>query len=307
MEESEKIQRKRPGLRDWCLASRPQYYIATVIPITLGFVLAARDTGSWNLLAFLLVLLASFFIHLATNLANDLFDEEAGVDTNQTIGGSVASREGRITPRDYKLALLTLYGLSLLLAPFIIIPSGEPVLWLFAGFGIFSSIYYTAPPLRFGYRAMGEALVFLNMGVIMLCGAYMACAHGFRLYVLAYAIIVGFMVAAILYFQTLPEIVTDGAAGKRTLAVRLGIGRAFFLYHFWWPLVWLLITMLWLTGVADMAVFGWIFAIPFYWLAIKALRQTTTDNLLALDAKGYLTRLMYVLTGIFLVIGAGLG
>lgn len=295
--------KRRPTLRDWCDASRPQYYIATLIPLVLGFVLAGRDTGIWRFSTFLLVLLASFLTHLATNLANDVFDFESGVDNEASIGGSPALREGRISRRDYRIALALLYGLSILIAPFIIIPSGEPVLWLFGGFAVFSSIYYTAPPFRLGYRALGEALVFLNMGVIMVCGSYMACAREFRLYTLAFGIIVGFMVASILYFQSLPEIETDGAAGKRTLAVRLGMERAFLLYRIWWPGIWLLVTMLWLTGNVAWPALGWVVALPFYARTMRALSDATPETLPELDSRGFLTRLMYLVTGIALILG----
>lgn len=291
----------RPGLRDWAAASRPQYYIATVIPITLGFVLAGRETGQWRFFTFFLVLFASFLIHLAANLANDLFDQD--VDSDKTIGGSLALREGRISRREYKAALIVLCGLYAFLSPFIIVPSGEPVLWLFAAFGLFSSLYYTAPPIRFGYRGMGEALVFLNMGIVMLCGTFIACAHEFRLFSLAYGIVTGLMVAAILYFQSLPEIETDGAAGKRTLAVRLGMERAFLIYRLWWPVIWLLATMLWLVGQASWLVLGWICAVPFYIKCLAALRPATGAELLALDGKGGFTRLMYLITGVFLILG----
>lgn len=293
---------RRPTLRDWAAASRPQYYIATVIPITLGFVLAARETGQWRFAVFFLVLLASFLIHLATNLANDLFDD--GVDSDKTIGGSEALREGRISRANYKAALFMLYGLYIILSPFIILPSGEPALWFFAAFGIFSSIYYTAPPIRFGYRAMGEALVFLNMGVVMVCGSFMACGHIFKLFSLAFGIVVGLMVAAILYFQSLPEIETDGAAGKRTLAVRVGVERAFLIYRIWWPVIWLQITLLWLVGAVSWPAMGWVCALPVYFKCIAVLRPATGAELLALDSKGGLTRLMYFISGVCLILGA---
>lgn len=295
--------KEKPTLRDWCKASRPQFYIATLIPLILGFALAGKDTGVWRAPMFLLILFVSFLIHLATNLANDVFDLYSGVDTRETIGGSGGLKEGRLTLKHYRFALIGLYGLAAILTPFIIIPSGQPALWLFGAFAFLSSFFYTAPPVRYGYRAMGEIMVFLNMGVIMVCGSYMALARTFQLYTVGFGIVVGFMVAGILYFQSLPEIRTDGAAGKKTLAVTLGMDRAFFLFRIWWPVVWLLTLMLWLCGKTAWPALLGFFAVPFFLLANKALSATTEETLLALDGKGFLIRRMYLTIGAALILG----
>lgn len=299
----ETLEKEKPTFGDWCKASRPQFYIATLIPLALGFTLAGKDTGLWRWPMFILILFTCFLIHLATNLVNDVFDLYAGVDTQETIGGSGGLKEGRLTLRHYRYALIGLYGVAAFLAPFIIIPSGQPVLWLFAVFALFSSFFYTAPPIRYGYRALGEVMVFLNMGVVMVSGSYMALARTFELYTVGFGIVVGLMVAGILYFQSLPEIQTDGAAGKKTLAVRLGMDRAFFLFQIWWPVVWLLSLMLWLVGKAAWPALLSFLAFPFFCLANKALRATTPDTLLALDNKGFLIRRMYLAIGIALILG----
>lgn len=300
---SQTATKTRPTLRDWCKASRPQFYIATLIPLILGFMLAGKDTGVWRFPTFILILVTCFLIHLATNLANDVFDLQAGVDNANTIGGSGGLREGPLTLKHYRIALISLYGLAIILTPFIIIPSGQPLLWIFGVFAFLSSFFYTAPPIRYGYRALGEVMVFLNMGVIMVCGSYMALARMFQLYTVGFGIVIGAMVAGILYFQSLPEIQTDEESGKKTLAVMLGMDRAFFLFQIWWPVVWLLALMLWISGKSAWPTLLSFFAIPFYYLANKALQKTTQETLLALDKKGYLIRYMYLTIGIALILG----
>ena len=109
--------------------------------------------------------------------------------------------------------------------------------------------------------------------------------------------------AGILYFQSLPEIQTDGKAGKKTLAVALGMDRAFFLFQIWWPIVCLLALMLRLTGKAAWPALLSLGAAPFYLLANRALRETTEHTLLALDNKGFLVRRIYLVIGIALILG----
>ena len=59
------------------------------------------------------------------------------------------------------------------------------------------------------------------------------------------------MVAGILYYQSLPEIDTDKAGGKTTLANILGKDHALLVFRIWWPVVWVSIINLWLSGLAG--------------------------------------------------------
>lgn len=68
----------RPTFQDWWQAARPPFYIATLAPLTLGFTAAVKYTGQYRWGLFFLILFGSFLVHLATNLANDLFDHEIG-------------------------------------------------------------------------------------------------------------------------------------------------------------------------------------------------------------------------------------
>ena len=72
---------------DWVQASRPPFYIATFIPLTLGFVLAGNE-GIWEPALFAIINLGAFLVHLATNIANDYFDHVQGSDSGVSIGGA---------------------------------------------------------------------------------------------------------------------------------------------------------------------------------------------------------------------------
>ena len=72
-------------IKAWIQASRPPFFIATLIPIIIGF-LMAKDHG-WSGTRFLLVLIACFVVHFVTNIANDYFDYIQGADLGNAIGG----------------------------------------------------------------------------------------------------------------------------------------------------------------------------------------------------------------------------
>jgi 1,4-dihydroxy-2-naphthoate octaprenyltransferase len=81
---------------------------------------------------------------------------------------------------------------------------------------------YTGGPRPYGYLGLGELFVFVFFGLVATCGTvYVEELRVTPLSVLA-ACALGFLAAAILVLNNLRDIDTDAAAGKRTLATRIG-------------------------------------------------------------------------------------
>ena len=217
----------RQLVKAWWQALRPPFFIVDLIPVGLGGALAARDLGYWPWGIFAVVMVGCFCLHTVANIANDLFDYLEGVDTDETIGGTKVIQNGWISPRQICLTIIGLLLSTVLIGWWLIGHSGQEWLWGPVVFAVLSAVFYVAPPIRYGCRGYGELFVCLNMGFIMVMGSYAVMANGFSAQSLALALPVGLMVAGILYYQSLPEIETDLAAGKRTLAnPRQGQGRA---------------------------------------------------------------------------------
>jgi 1,4-dihydroxy-2-naphthoate octaprenyltransferase len=267
----------------------------------LGFIVAAKDSGVWNWFIFSGVLLACFGLHLNANLANDLFDHMQGVDAGSNIGGSRVIQQGKISPGTLARVIGLTYALVLILAFLGVYFTGCGFIFLIVLFAMFSSFFYVAPPIKYGHRALGEFFVFINMGLVMVTGTYYTLTGGFSMKALALSIPVGLMVAGILYFQSLPEIETDKAAGKNTLANVLGPVKAIFLFKLWWPAVWTLLLMLWITGICSwLVLIGISLSIPAHLRACRMADRFVGDWL-GLDAHGWLVRFMYLACGLFLI------
>ena len=169
------------------------------------------------------------------------------------------------------------------------------------GTKVISAVFYVAPPIRYGCRGYGELFVCLNMGFIMVMGSYAVMANGFSAQSLALALPVGLMVAGILYYQSLPEIETDLAAGKRTLANILGKAKAELVFKLWWPAVWVLMANLWACGLVGWPVFLGLLTFPLYWRACRLIHEAV--EWLDLDQHGHLVRKLYLINGALLIAG----
>lgn len=285
----------------WWQATRPAFFIVDFIPVGLGLALAAQNLGHWPLGLCAVVLVGCFCLHTVANIANDLFDYLEGVDTDETIGGTGVIQSGRISPRQISVVSLLLIVATVLIGGWLIDNSGQYWLWGPVLFAVFSAIFYVAPPIRYGCRGYGELFVCLNMGFIMVIGSYAVLAKGFSTQSLAFALPVGLMVAGILYYQSLPEIETDRAAGKLTLANILGKEKAELVFRMWWPAVWILMLNLWACGLAGWPVALGLLTFPLYWKTCRFIHNAT--EWLELDQHGHLVRKLYLINGVLLIVG----
>lgn len=292
-------------LRAWWNGARPAYYIATLIPLFVGFVAAGNDMGQWRVGLFCIIVLACFFLHLAANLSNDYYDYLSGVDNDLTIGGSRMLQQGAITLKQYRIVLVGLYAATLLLTLLGVWWTGLTGIWGIVAFAIFSAHFYVAPPIRFGYRAMGEVLVFMSMGLVMTAGTYYVLTGLLSAKMIAVSMPIGLMVAGIMYFQSIPEIETDKLAGKRTLSNTLGPERAVKVFYGWWPTVWVMLLLVYAFGICGWPVLlGIVVSLPLHLIACKHVRHAyTSGEWLPLDAYGKYVRMMYLAGGLGLVFG----
>jgi UbiA prenyltransferase family len=84
---------------------------------------------------------------------------------------------------------------------------------------------YTGGPWPHGYHALGEVLVFLFFGLVAVLGTAYLQTRAVTGTGLAVAVAMGSFAGAILVANNLRDVASDGRAGKRTLAVVLGVRR----------------------------------------------------------------------------------
>jgi 1,4-dihydroxy-2-naphthoate octaprenyltransferase len=284
---------KADRLKAWIQASRPPFFVATLIPLFIGWILA-RATGL-HAGRFFLVVAACFMVHLATNLANDYFDYLKGADAGESIGGSRVIQEGKIAPGTLLNAILLAYGLACLAAFYLMITLRLFVLVPVVLFAFLSSLFYVAPPIRYGYHALGELFVGINMGPIMVVGTYWVMTGHAALAPFCISVPIGLMVAAILYYQSLPDMKTDLKAGKHTLALKLGKRGAFLGLIAFFLLVYASIIALVFAGFLSWVAILSLLTVPLFVKVAGLLRKT--DNWVLLDQYGKYVRMIYFING----------
>jgi 1,4-dihydroxy-2-naphthoate octaprenyltransferase len=105
--------------------------------------------------------------------------------------------------------------------------------------------FYTGGTKPYGYLGLGEVMVFVFFGLVAVIGTTYVQTETWRIPALYAAVGIGAIACAILVANNLRDIPTDRAAGKITLAVRLGDERTRICY-----MLLMLLALVALVGVA---------------------------------------------------------
>jgi 1,4-dihydroxy-2-naphthoate octaprenyltransferase len=216
-------------------ATRPKFFPASVLPVIVGTAWGAAIAGQFDTPAFLLALLAIVCVHAGSNVLNDVGDDIGGTDrqNDQRIypytGGSRFIQSGIMDQR----AMAT-WGAALLVvaavAGLVLILLKGPLVLIFGLVGITVGVVYSLGPLPLSTLGLGETAVGFAFGLLPVSGAAWLQSGVVDFSVVLVALPVSAWVAAILLINEVPDISADGATGKRTLPVRLGLRNTSLVY-----------------------------------------------------------------------------
>lgn len=220
--------------RAWAIAIRPQTLPAGIAPVIAGVAVAAAEGVFASGPAFA-ALVGALCIQIGTNLANDYYDAERGVDTDDRKGFTRVTQAGLLSPDSVKRGMYASFLAAMVIGLYLIAVGGMPIL-VIGVLSLIAGITYAGGPFPFGSYGLGDLFVFIFFGIIAVTGTYYVqavslVADPFPLWIppetislaaLIVSVAMGALTTAILVVNNLRDIETDAAAGKRTLAVYIG-------------------------------------------------------------------------------------
>ncbi len=294
----------RPGpIRTWVHAARVPTLAASLVPVLVGTALAVRD-GGYRLFPAIAALFGAVFIQIGTNFVNDLGDHARGADTADRLGPKRALQMGWLTVSEVRAGAIVCFALATLAGAYLTVAAGWPVIAIGLA-SIAAGIAYTAGPWPLAYRGLGDIFVFLFFGVVAVCGAYFVQARAIHPWTLLASVPVGALSMAILMVNNIRDVETDRAAGKRTLAVRLGRDRARAAYRSLLFTAFIAAFMLMGTGHASAWALLPLVTLP---LALVEVRRVlTTEDGPSLNRALVGTARLHALFGVLFAAGIAIG
>jgi len=217
-------------------ASRPKFLVASAAPVLVGSTLGYATTGSFNPALFILALLAIMALHAGANMANDYFDHISGNDRlnkNPTpfSGGSRYIQEGILSPKATLLAALVSLALGSAIGVVIVLLTQSVFILILGLIGLLGGFFYTAPPIRLGYRSVGEFVIFLLFGLLPVYASYYLQTETIDTTPILPGCLIGILIFLVILVNEFPDLSADAAVNKKTLVVSFGVPASVWIYR----------------------------------------------------------------------------
>ena len=220
-------------VRKRLLALRAFSFPVSVLPVLVAAAVV-QPLGQWQWPLLIASVAGVALLHAAGNLLNDYFDFRSGLD-HKTEGdegrpGRLLVR-GQLQPRDVAAEAAACLLLAIPIGVYLVWQCGLELLWFGLG-AVFFLYAYTGPPLKLKYRALGELVIFITFGPLLMLGAAFVHTGRLDLPVLLISIPVGLATTGIVLGNNLRDLQEDGQGGIVTLAQLAGGKPARVLYVF---------------------------------------------------------------------------
>jgi 1,4-dihydroxy-2-naphthoate octaprenyltransferase len=269
------VQQIKKKLGRWAIELRGSFFTATIVSVILGASIAWMRNQVFNPLFFLLTLVGGVLLHAGTNVLNDYFDYKSGNDqvniefVRPFSGGSRMIQLGLLTPFEVLSGALLFYILGSAIGLYLTWAVG-PIVLLLGLIGLISGFFYTAPPVSWASKGLGEVLIGLNFGMLVTLGSYYVQTGTVAVEPLVASIPVSLLIAAVVYINEFPDYKADKAVGKDTLVVRLGRSKAAYGYLLMMLGTYTSIALGVLIGILPIYTLVGLVTIP---LTVKAVKQ----------------------------------
>lgn len=234
-------------LKKWLINARYRALMQSMMPAVLAVALAWGNTG-FNALNAVLAVFGVACAHLAMNLADDYFDYKVDMrgDRDRIVRQGFRAMtvkysylvDGSETLKSTGIAIAVLTGVAVLCGGVIVLnlwPThaiwGPDGLWWIGAIVIacaFMGAFYSAPPLKLAYRGLGEPVIGIIFGPLLMMGVYYASCGAMNWDVVIVSIPVGMLVLNILFVHSIMDYDGDAASNKMTLARLIGNRKANF-------------------------------------------------------------------------------
>lgn len=240
-------------IKVWAKAARAPFLVVSFIPCLLGGVIAWSH-GSFDLLTFILVTVGIVSAHSAADFVDDYFDFLTGnLGNKEKQFHDSPLIDGKVTLKQVMTATILFMAIALGIGVYLFFKVGTPVL-IMAGIGTFIVLFYTSPPVKLNYRGLGETMLFIAFGPLIVFGVYFILTNQFSWEPILVSVPLGIFTMNVGLVSNTFDYLDDIESGKRTIPVRFGQAGS--------------VRLLWFVSLAGFIVIlaGPIFNVLPYWV-----------------------------------------
>jgi len=204
----------------WYRASRPFTLTASIVPVVAGSSLAFKD-GQANLVLFFLILLASMLVQIGANLVDEYSDHLRPEGKRKLLAPYKVIALGQLSPNSVKLGAVACFFIAIVVGVYIIFVTSWIILIVCVG-ALAMAYFYAAGPRPLGSLGLGEPIVFVFMGPIIVLGTYYVHTGRLNLEGTMVSMAIGCLVTSILVANNIRDQDEDLMSGKTTIITKMG-------------------------------------------------------------------------------------
>ncbi len=270
----------------YILVTRPWSFTMSLISVSVGTLLAA-EVGPISWPWFIATAVGIVFFHAAANVINDYFDTKNEIDTPDAPTAKYRPQpiiSGILTSRQVLTEAIVLFALTAAIGCVIAFMRSWHVIWI-GMVGLATAVFYTAGPVKFKYRALGEIAVFLMWGPLMVSGAYAVQIQTLSLKPLLISVPFGILVALVLFANNMRDIAFDSRQNVKTVSIMVGLKNSFLIFAGLILAAYIYVFGMIVLGM--MSLWGLIIflSVPKAWSLLKTFKRETPDMADALTAQ----------------------
>ena len=220
-------------IKFWIKNARPISLPQSMLPALTAVALSV-GAGSFSVIAAIASVIGVACLHLGMNLLDDWFDYKVGsAEARQSVAnegfrGRMIKypylTSGEATPSQLVKAVCCFMGIAAVMGLIVMYLRGPMILgWVAACLVI--GVSYSGGPLKLGFRGLGEMVIFIMFGPLMMTGVYYAITGTLDWKITWLSIAVGLLVANIVYSHSVLDAIPDQKMGKKTMAHLMGSGK----------------------------------------------------------------------------------
>ena len=207
-------------VKTWLIAARPHTLSASVVPVLVGSALAAR-LGMFEGAVFAATLVASLLVQVGANFTDEYADHGATGSAHKYLAPHKVIKRGLLSEAAVKRGAAVVFAVATFIGVWLVWRTGWPLLAVCL-FSLLVAYAYSAGPWPLGDLALGEPLVFITMGVVMVTGTVYVQTLRIESRALWLSLPVAALVTNILVANNLRDLEEDRRNRRRTLATLLG-------------------------------------------------------------------------------------
>ncbi len=210
----------------WFKAARAPFLVVSLLPSLLGGAVATYTQGSIDVTAFIIATIGIVMAHSAADFVDDYFDFKKG-----NLGNKVQQFhdspliDGKVTVNQVLIAIALCLLAAFAAGLYLLIDIGMPVL-VMTLIGLFIVLFYTSPPFKMNYRGLGETMLFIAFGPLIVVGVYYVLLREFAIAPLIVSLMPGIFTMNVGLVSNTFDHDDDVKSGKRTIPVRFGQANA---------------------------------------------------------------------------------